>query len=112
VPAPFGEKRTVFRSLRSDLCSQIPSAEFKDPTELELSEVAKTLLEEWLRDPRGLAHALGIDEKTLSKLSPDELIKYFLERLKEQTEAHQGEASGLAQEGPLLWVIPDTIPEE
>jgi len=65
-------------------------AEFKDPTELELSEVAKALLEEWLRDPRGLAQALGIDEKTLSKLSPDELIKYFLERLKEQTEAHHG----------------------
>ena len=65
-------------------------AEFKDPTELELSEIAKTLLEEWLRDPRGLTHALGIDEKTLSKLSPDELIKYFLERLKEQTEAHHG----------------------
>jgi hypothetical protein len=65
-------------------------AEFKDPTELELSEVAKTLLEEWLRDPRGFARALGIDEKTLSKLSPDELIKYFLERLKEQTEAHHG----------------------
>ena len=65
-------------------------AEFKDPTELELSEVAKALLAEWLRDPRELAHALGIDEKALSKLSPDELIKYFLERLKEQTEAHHG----------------------
>ena len=60
-------------------------AEFKDPTELELSEVAKGLLQEWLRDPSGLARALGMDEKTLSKLSPDELIKYFLERLKEQT---------------------------
>jgi len=65
-------------------------AEFKDPTELELSEVAKTLLAEWLRDPKGLAHALGIDEKALSTLSPDELMKYFLDRLKEQTEAHHG----------------------
>jgi len=65
-------------------------AEFEEPDEFELSEVARSMLEEWLKDPGGLAEALGIDEELLNKLSPDELLKYFLDRLKEQTEAHHG----------------------
>src|SRR3989304_6356041 len=65
-------------------------AELKDPTEVELSEIARALLEEWLKNPKELAKALGIDEEELSKLSPEELIQYFLDRLKEQTEAHHG----------------------
>jgi uncharacterized protein with von Willebrand factor type A (vWA) domain len=65
-------------------------AELKDPDEVELTEVAQALLREWLRDPEELARALGVDEKELSKLSPEELIQYFLDRLKEQTEAHHG----------------------
>jgi uncharacterized protein len=65
-------------------------AELKEPDEFELSEIARTLLEEWLKDPRALADALGVDEKELAKLSPEELIQYFLDRLKEQTEAHHG----------------------
>ena len=64
--------------------------ELKDPTEFELSEVARALLDEWLKNPRDLANALGINEDELSKLSPEELIQYFLDRLKEQTEAHHG----------------------
>jgi len=64
--------------------------ELKEPTEFELSEVARALLDEWLKNPRDLANALGINEDELSKLSPDELIQYFLDRLKEQTEAHHG----------------------
>ena len=65
-------------------------AELKDPTEVELSEVARVLLEEWLKNPSELAEALGVREEDLSKLSPEELIQYFLDRLKEQTEAHHG----------------------
>lgn len=65
-------------------------AELKEPDEFELSEVARAMLDEWLKDPKGLADALGIDEESLNKLSPDELLKYFLDRLKEQTEAHHG----------------------
>jgi uncharacterized protein with von Willebrand factor type A (vWA) domain len=64
--------------------------ELKEPTEFELSEVARALLDEWLKNPRDLANALGINEDELSKLSPEELIQYFLDRLKEQTEAHHG----------------------
>jgi uncharacterized protein with von Willebrand factor type A (vWA) domain len=48
------------------------------------------LLEEWLRDPEGVAQALGVDPEELLKLNPQELIQYFLERLKDQTEAHHG----------------------
>jgi uncharacterized protein with von Willebrand factor type A (vWA) domain len=65
-------------------------AELKEPDEVELTEVARALLEEWLRDPQELANALGVDKEELSKLSPEELIQYFLDRLKEQTEAHHG----------------------
>jgi len=64
--------------------------ELKEPTEVELSEVIRSLLDEWLKNPRELAELLGIKEEDLGKLSPEELIKYFLERLKEQTEAHHG----------------------
>jgi hypothetical protein len=65
-------------------------AELKEADAVELTEIARALLEEWLKDPRGLADALGINEDELSKLTPEELIQYFLDRLKEQTEAHHG----------------------
>jgi uncharacterized protein with von Willebrand factor type A (vWA) domain len=65
-------------------------AELDEPSESELTDVARALLEEWLKDPEGLAEALGADQEELSKLSPEELIEYFLEKLKEQTEAHHG----------------------
>ncbi len=65
-------------------------AELAEPDEFVLTDVARAMLEEWLKDPEGLAEALGVDEEELSKLSPEELIQYFLERLKEQTEAHHG----------------------
>jgi uncharacterized protein with von Willebrand factor type A (vWA) domain len=65
-------------------------AELPEPTGVELSEVVRALLEEWLKDPQGLLDALEIDENELSQLSPEELIEYFLEKLKEQRERHRG----------------------
>ncbi len=65
-------------------------AELKEPEEMELTEIARSMLEQWLKNPRELAEALGIDEDSLSKLSPEELLQYFLDRLKEQTEEHHG----------------------
>ncbi len=65
-------------------------AELAEPDEFVLTDVARAMLEEWLKDPEGLAEALGVDEEELSKLSPEELMQYFLDRLKEQTEAHHG----------------------
>jgi len=69
---------------------QFKGEELKDPTEFELSEIARAMLDQWLKNPLELAEALGVDEKELSRMTPEELIKYFLDRLKEQTEAHHG----------------------
>ena len=65
-------------------------AEMPDPESFELDEVARLMLEAWLQNPQGLADLLGIDDSALQKLTPEELIEYFKERLKEQTEAHHG----------------------
>ena len=59
-------------------------------TETDLIGIARSLLEEWLKHPREMAEALGIDEKALARYTPEELIQYFLDRLKDQTEAHHG----------------------
>ena len=64
--------------------------ELRTPDAFELTEIARSLLDDWLKDPEGLARFLGINEEELSRLSPEELLNYFLERLKEQTEAHHG----------------------
>ena len=61
-----------------------------EPEDIGLMEIAKALLQEWLKNPAEMAQALGLDEKKIQAMTPEELIKYFLDRLKEQTEAHHG----------------------
>jgi len=56
----------------------------------QLDELARSLLESWLENPKLLAEALGLDESKVSRMTPEELIEYFKERLKEQTERHDG----------------------
>ena len=78
-----------------DLYDQVFAHHFRgmdlpDPEGIDLDEAARMLLEQWLRDPEGVAEALGVDPEDLLKLSPQELIEYFLKRLKDQTEAHHG----------------------
>ena len=65
-------------------------AELPDYDGIELDELARAMLENWLKEPRVLADALGIDESELSKLTPEELIEYFKERLKDQDGEHHG----------------------
>jgi uncharacterized protein with von Willebrand factor type A (vWA) domain len=65
-------------------------AELPDFKGAELDAAARALLDEWLKDPQALAEALGINQDELKAMSPEELLKYFLDRLKEQTEAHHG----------------------
>ena len=65
-------------------------AELKDPDEAIISDMARALLEEWLKHPGEIANALGVDESKLKKMTPDELIKYFMERLREQSGEHHG----------------------
>lgn len=65
-------------------------AELPDFEGVDLDEAARAMLAEWLKDPEALADALGISQEEMKNLTPDQLIDYFLERLKEQTEAHHG----------------------
>jgi uncharacterized protein with von Willebrand factor type A (vWA) domain len=74
-------------------------AELPDFTGIDLDAAAQDLLNEWLKDPEALAQALGISEEELQKLSPEELLKYFLDRLKEQTEAHHGGSRWIGSRG-------------
>jgi len=78
-----------------DLYDQVFAHHFRgvsleDPQDYEISEIARALLDEWLKDPKGIARALGVDPEKLKSLTPEELVKYFFDRLKEQTEAHHG----------------------
>jgi hypothetical protein len=78
-----------------DLFDQVFAHHFKgadmpDPKGIELDELARSMLEFWLQQPQELARLLGMDEKALKKLTPEQLLEYFKERLKEQTEAHHG----------------------
>jgi hypothetical protein len=65
-------------------------AELTDAMGLDLDDLARALLEQWLQDPKTIADAMGMDEDDLRKMTPEELIEYFKERLKEQTERHDG----------------------
>lgn len=73
--------------------------ELKEPGEAELSEIARVMLDEWLKDPGGTARALGIDEATLSGMTQDELVRYFLDRLREQTGEHHGGSRWIGTRG-------------
>ena len=65
-------------------------AELPDFSGVELDDIARAMLDQWLKEPRALAEALGIDESELNRLTPAELIEYFKKRLEEQTGEHHG----------------------
>ncbi len=65
-------------------------AQIENMEDVELTDIAKALLEEWLKHPQEMAEALGLDEETIARLTPEELIRYFLDRLKEQDGEHHG----------------------
>jgi hypothetical protein len=64
--------------------------ELPDVDELALHLLAESMLHEWLQDPKSLADALGVDEKKLSQMTPEELLDYFKQRLKDQEGRHDG----------------------
>ncbi len=61
-----------------------------DKDGFEIDEMARAMLDEWLKNPKKIADAFDVDESELKKFSPEELIEYFKERLKEQTSRHEG----------------------
>lgn len=74
-------------------------AELPDFSGIDLEAAARELLEEWLKDPEALAQALGMSQEEMKSMSPEDLIKYFLDRLKEQTEAHRGGSRWIGTRG-------------
>jgi hypothetical protein len=74
-------------------------AEWPDSDGLELDEMARAMLEAWLQHPEEFSKLLGVDESVLTKLTPEELIEYFKERLKEQTGQHHGGAKWIGTGG-------------
>jgi uncharacterized protein with von Willebrand factor type A (vWA) domain len=55
-----------------------------------IDEIAQQMLQQWLQNPGALALMLGEDDENLQKLSVDELLTYFKERLAEQEGEHYG----------------------
>jgi len=74
-------------------------AEFSDEVSRELEEAMRSLLEEWLKSPEDVAALLGLDVEEVLKLTPEELVQYFLDKLKEQTEAHHGGNKWIGTQG-------------
>jgi uncharacterized protein with von Willebrand factor type A (vWA) domain len=64
--------------------------ELPDVDDLALDMLAQSMLHEWLQNPKPLADALGVDEKKLSRMTPEELLDYFKQRLKDQEGRHDG----------------------
>ncbi len=65
-------------------------AELPEAGDADLDIVAAGMLDEWLKNPKKLAQALGLDERKLSSMSPDELLDYFKKRLQDQKGRHEG----------------------
>ncbi len=65
-------------------------ADMPIPEGLEIDDVLQAMLEDWLKDPKAMAEALGMTEEEAAKYTPEELIEYFKERLKDQDGRHDG----------------------
>jgi len=55
-----------------------------------LEQDLQQLLQEWLQNPRAYEHLDDDELERLKAMTPDELLRYFLDRLREQTERHDG----------------------
>lgn len=55
-----------------------------------IDDTVRALLDQWLKEPEEVAKALGMNVDTLRKMSGEELVQYFLDRLKDQKGDHHG----------------------
>jgi uncharacterized protein with von Willebrand factor type A (vWA) domain len=69
---------------------QFHGTELPAQEEEEFDFWARAMLDEWLKNPKQAAAALGIDEKELQGKTINELLDYFKERLREQKGRHDG----------------------
>ncbi|MDY6905251.1 MAG: hypothetical protein SWH61_11245 [Thermodesulfobacteriota bacterium] len=65
-------------------------ADLPDTDDWEMDAIIRGMLEEWLKDPKELADMLGMDESEVAKMTPEEVMEYFKQRLADQTERHDG----------------------
>lgn len=76
-----------------DLYDRLFTAYFEDAEEPIMEgvsaddEMAK-LLEKWLADPKTAAKDLDLDEQDLKRMTPEELVEYFKDRLDDQKDRH------------------------
>ena len=69
--------------------------------------------EEWLKNPKELADALGVDESELSKMTPEGINQiFFTTGLRIKKGNTTGERNGLVPEVLHRSDIRDIIPEE
>lgn len=74
--------------------AELPTAE-----DIDIDEMTRIMLEEWLKDPRRTAGLLGVDESALGRLTPEELMAYFRRRLADQNGRHDGGAKWIGTGG-------------
>lgn len=60
------------------------------PEGVAIDDAVRALINEWLKDPEELAEALGLSKEQLLRMTGEELIQYFLDRLKDQKGSHHG----------------------
>jgi len=65
-------------------------AEINARENMEIEFWAHSMLDEWLKDPKRLADALGAKVSELSSMSQQELLEYFKKRLEDQKGRHDG----------------------
>ena len=73
--------------------------ELKMPDEVELEETVRMMLSDWLEDTGDLAEALGLSEKEVAEMSPEEVVRYFLQRLQDQDGEHHGGDTWIGTQG-------------
>ncbi|HTP51393.1 MAG TPA: VWA containing CoxE family protein [Anaeromyxobacteraceae bacterium] len=62
-----------------------------------IDEAARSLLDKWLKEPD--AKMLGLSEEQLHRMTGEELVRYFLDRLKDQDGVHHGGARWIGTGG-------------
>ena len=79
---------------------------------MEITEIVRSMLDEWLKNPKEMAELLGIDKEQIRRMTPEELIQYFLDRLRNRPKLITAATNGSEREEPHLRDIPASIPEE
>ncbi len=85
----------VKRARHFDLYDQVFGHYFKgkewpEAGAQELTDELRGTLMEWLKTPEFLQTLDSSEQEKLSKMTPEEVMQYFLDRLAEQTEQHHG----------------------